>query len=51
MAIDDDLTTVRNTLHINMLLCLIIVQLLYLVGIDQTKYKVKLTEINHSEIF
>lgn len=41
---DDDLMIVRNTLHINMLLCLLIVQLLFLFGIDQTKYKVILNE-------
>lgn len=37
---DDDLMIVRNILHTNMLFCLIIVQMLYLFGIDQTKYKV-----------
>ena len=37
---DDDLTTVRSILHTNMLLCLIIVQILFLFGIDQTKHKV-----------
>jgi len=42
MEINDDLTNVRNILHANMLLCLIIVQILYLFGIDQTKNKVKL---------
>ncbi|CAF1267055.1 unnamed protein product [Adineta ricciae] len=37
--VDDDLTTVRSILHTNMLLCLIIVQILFLFGIDQTRYK------------
>ncbi|CAF1118189.1 unnamed protein product [Adineta steineri] len=36
---DDDLTTVRSIIHTNMLLCLIIVQILFLFGIDQTKSK------------
>ncbi|CAF0770589.1 unnamed protein product [Rotaria sordida] len=37
--VDDDLTIIRNTLHMNMLLCLIIVQILFLFGIDKTKHK------------
>jgi hypothetical protein len=37
---DDDLMVVRNIFHTNMLFCLIIVQLLFLFGIDQAKYKV-----------
>lgn len=41
MDINDELTIVRNALHINMSLCLIIVEILYLLGIDQTKHKVK----------
>jgi len=40
--INDDLMAVRNILHTNMLLCLIIVQILFLFGIEQTKNKVKL---------
>jgi hypothetical protein len=40
MDMADDLTIVRNILHTNMLLCLIIVQILFLFGIDQTKHKV-----------
>ncbi|CAF1553969.1 unnamed protein product [Rotaria magnacalcarata] len=39
MDVEDDLTIVRNALHINMSLCLIIVQTLFLVGIDQIKHK------------
>ncbi len=42
MDINDDLMAVRNILHTNMLLCLIIVQILFLFGIEQTKNKVKL---------
>jgi hypothetical protein len=40
MDMDDDLAVVRNILHTNMLLCLLIVQILFLFGINQTKYKV-----------
>ncbi|CAF1281408.1 unnamed protein product [Rotaria sp. Silwood1] len=39
MDMNEDLTMVRNTLHMNMLLCLIIVQILFLFGIDQTKHR------------
>lgn len=42
VEINDDLTTVRNILHTNILLCLIIVQILFLFGIDQTKTKVEI---------
>ncbi len=38
---DDDLMIVRNILHINMSICLLIVQFLFLFGIDGMKYKVK----------
>ncbi len=38
---NDDLTTVRNILHTNMFLCLIVVQILFVFGIDQNKNKVK----------
>jgi len=44
MDMNDDLTSVRNILHTNMLFCLIIVQILFLFGIDQIKNKVKLTK-------
>jgi hypothetical protein len=41
MDIDDDLIIVRNILHINMTICLLIAQFLFLFGINQIKYKVK----------
>jgi len=41
MNIDDDLIIFRNILHINMSICLLIAQFLFLFGIDQIKYKVK----------
>jgi hypothetical protein len=44
MDVNDELMTVRNILHTNMLLCLILVQILFLFGIDQTKNKVKIDE-------
>ncbi|CAF1306566.1 unnamed protein product [Rotaria sordida] len=39
LDIDNDLMIVRNILHINMSICLLIAQLLYLFGINQIKYK------------
>jgi len=45
MDMNDDLTNVRNILHTNMLFCLIIVQILFLFGINQTKTKVKLKNL------
>ncbi|CAF3234227.1 unnamed protein product [Rotaria sp. Silwood2] len=39
MDIDDDLMIVRNILHINMSICLLIAQLLYIFGINEIKYK------------
>ena len=39
----DDLSVVRNIFHGNIFLCLLIVQFLFLFGIDQTHYKVSLT--------
>ncbi|CAF1549584.1 unnamed protein product [Rotaria sp. Silwood1] len=39
MDMNDDLIIVRNILHINMSICLLIAQLLYLFGINQIKYK------------
>jgi len=50
MDMADDLTIVRNILHTNMLLCLIIVQILFLFGIDQTKHKVILQNIPSNSI-
>ncbi len=50
MDINDDLMAVRNILHTNMLLCLILVQILFLFGIDQTKNKVKIDEYFFFEI-
>ena len=41
MDINDDLMIVRTILHINMSICLLIAQFLYLFGIDQIQYKVK----------
>ncbi len=49
--INDDLTIVRNILHTNMLLCLIIVQVLFVFGIDQTKKKVEIERILKSNQF
>jgi hypothetical protein len=39
MDIDDDLMIVRNILHINLSICLLIAQFLFLFGINQIKYK------------
>jgi len=50
MDMADDLTIVRNILHTNMLLCLIIVQILFLFGIGQTKHKVILQNIPSNSI-
>jgi hypothetical protein len=46
MDMDDDLIVVRKIFHTNMFLCLFIVQLLFLFGIDQTKYKVRFSAIS-----
>ena len=45
MDMDDDLLIVRNILHINMSLCLLIAQVLFLFGIEQIKFKVVLIKI------
>ena len=40
MDINDDLMIVRTILHINMSICLLIAQFVFLFGISQIKYKV-----------
>ena len=42
MNINDNRMNIRNILHLNMSICLLFAQLLYLFGINQMKYKVKL---------
>ncbi|CAF4715243.1 unnamed protein product, partial [Rotaria socialis] len=39
MDVDDDLMIVRNVLHINLSICLLIAQILFLFGINQITYK------------
>jgi hypothetical protein len=41
MDTDDDLSIVRNILHINMSICLLIAQLFFFFSINQMKYQVK----------
>lgn len=49
--IDDDLIIVRNILHINMSICLLLAQILFVFGIDLIKYEVKPFFLQKNNLF